>query len=123
MATVRTGLAAATKPTCRMSRNRIHRRRKAASLRCNPLRPEVNRRPRTRVATAMAIKAPHATPALPRRGNGPQPRLKAPLSGTCIAAVSNMVSAGDFMSPVPRNRLLNVLNNQTIKQPAKTMSE
>ncbi len=34
-----------------------------------------------------------------------------------------MLGAGAFTSPAPRNRLANVLNIQTIRQPAKTISE
>ncbi len=60
---------------------------------------------------------PSATPGMPSRGSGPQPRPSAPPSRICSAAATISAIEGTRMLPVPRRIDASVLNSHTVMAP------
>src|SRR2546428_46083 len=62
-------------------------------------------------------------PAMPRRGNGPQPQINAGESTTRSGPPPTTTTAGSRMLPAPRRMLPSVLKSQKAPAPAKTTLE
>jgi hypothetical protein len=62
-------------------------------------------------------------PAIPSRGRGPSPKIRAGESGMSTTAPTHMTTAGRSMFPVPRIAAARELNSQTRIAPAKIVLE
>src|SRR5207244_3092747 len=62
-------------------------------------------------------------PAMPRRGNGPQPQISAGESTRRSGPPATTTTAGSRMLPAPRRTLPSVLKSQNAPAPAKTTLE
>ena len=108
-------------------------RRRAGYRRTGPLRIAA---PRAAAALSRTVSQAHeqddaienaddvtetAPPAMPSRGAPNPPRISAPDKGICTAAPANIISAGVFMSPVPRNTAPSSAISQMATLPANRM--
>lgn len=60
---------------------------------------------------------------MPRRGNGPQPKIRHGDSGISSAAPTEVITAGVIMLPVPRSTFASELKTQIRIAPEKTTFE